>query len=289
MISLLDGNYQYILAEATSKTSLRHDPSKQKDLDILLGNVRIPRNWGLCERVLDSVAVATGDPGIIIINDLSQSELHANRSYVREGPKFRFYAGVPIKSPNGTVVGSMCIFDGPERNGMCPDDILYLQDLAATVMDYLVTYTVKDQHRRRAEILHGLLTFTEPDSTLQSFQGVCKNQPEALPQKTSRNMRDSGIQISPVEAGSLEQNGSVLEGAARPKAPQTLPDGKGLGRRPSVGDLQDRILPNTMKELFARAADIMRRSNDMDGVMFLDASVAATSINAGDRSPTRAR
>jgi hypothetical protein len=47
-------------------------------------------------------------------------------------------------------------------------------------------------------------------------------------------------------------------------------------RRRSVGDLQDSLLPATAKELFARAADIMRRSNDMSGVMFMDASYAAS-------------
>lgn len=91
MISLLDGQYQYILAEATPKTSLRFDSPLNKSLDLLLGNVRIPRNWGLCERVLDASALAEGDPGIIIIKDLSQSRLHENRSYVKEGPKFRWY------------------------------------------------------------------------------------------------------------------------------------------------------------------------------------------------------
>jgi hypothetical protein len=47
-------------------------------------------------------------------------------------------------------------------------------------------------------------------------------------------------------------------------------------RRRSVTDLQESLLPATAKELFAQAADIMHRSNDMSGVMFMDASYAAS-------------
>jgi signal transduction histidine kinase len=46
-------------------------------------------------------------------------------------------------------------------------------------------------------------------------------------------------------------------------------------RRRTVDDLQNGLVPATTKDLFARAADIMRRSNDMSGVMFLDASYAS--------------
>lgn len=290
MISLIDGQYQYILAEATSTTSLRLNPLQNKDLDILLGNVCVPRNWGLCELVLDPVAVADGDPGIIIIKDLSLSEQHANRSYVKGDPHFRFYAGVPIQSPNGTVVGSMCIFDGPERTGMAPEDILYLQDLAATVMEYLVTYTLKDQHRRGAEGLHGLITFAESDPKPQPFYKTSPGYPAQPSPKVARNSRDSGVQVSPEESeegGELKGDSPTCDDAAQSKPLPISTDRS--ERRPSVGDLQDMVLPDTMKDLFARAADIMRRSNDMDGVMFLDAMVAATSINGGDKSPTRAR
>jgi hypothetical protein len=61
------------------------------------------------------------------------------------------------------------------------------------------------------------------------------------------------------------------------ETPQHLPpiDGS-TDRRRSVVDLRDSLLPATAKELFARAADIMRRSNDMSGVMFMDASYAAS-------------
>ena len=49
-------------------------------------------------------------------------------------------------------------------------------------------------------------------------------------------------------------------------------------RRPSlqlngyISDLQDMVLPNTSKKLFALAAENLRKYKNMDGVMFSDAS-----------------
>ena len=44
---------------------------------------------------------------------------------------------------------------------MSSEDILYLQDLAGTVMEYLDTCTLRDQHRRDAQGLDGLISFAE--------------------------------------------------------------------------------------------------------------------------------
>jgi GAF domain-containing protein len=100
--------------------------------------------------VLDPAAVAEGNEGIVIINDFTKSEQHSNRSYVRDGP-LRFYAGVPLVTSSGTVVGAVCILDNMVRDGLAQDDILYLQDLAIIIMEYLITYTIKDRYRRAAE------------------------------------------------------------------------------------------------------------------------------------------
>jgi hypothetical protein len=45
LISLIDGEYQYILAEATPKTSLRVGSSLNKRNDLGFGNVRLPRRY----------------------------------------------------------------------------------------------------------------------------------------------------------------------------------------------------------------------------------------------------
>jgi hypothetical protein len=126
----------------------------------------------LCDKVLDPVALDEGNPGVVIIKDLSQSEQYANRNYVKDSPKFRFYAGVPLRSLNHTIVESLCILyrpEGPGRTSISSDEILYLQDLASTIMEYFNTCTLIDQHRRQAEGLSGLISFAEGEMSTQPF------------------------------------------------------------------------------------------------------------------------
>jgi hypothetical protein len=97
LISLIDDKYQYILAEATPRTSLRADSALNRNLDLGFGNVKLPRRWGICERVLDPANLIRDHDGIVIINDLSKSEQHSKRTYVKDGP-LRFVGDPAIRS-----------------------------------------------------------------------------------------------------------------------------------------------------------------------------------------------
>jgi hypothetical protein len=74
-----------------------------------------------------------------------------------------------------------------------------------------------------------------------------------------------------------------------PPLPSVKPAGPSRARsdrRHTLSELQDSLLPMTTKELFARAAEIMRQSNDMSGVMFIDASYAATGLQGTQPTDT---
>lgn len=281
LISLIDEHDQYILAEATPKTSLKFDSPLNRTVDLGFGNVCLPRRWGICERVLDPVALAEGDDGIVIINDLSQSNLHAARSYVKDGP-LRFYAGVPLVAASGNIVGSVCILDDKARDGLPQEDIQYLKDLASTIMEYLDTYIIKERYRRGAEGLQGLMSFAD-GTNLKPISDLYKTPSSPGPQLTSPKFNQTQFSDEP-EAIPNAQNGSGHQRNESDSSQRRTTE-----RRRSISELQDSIIPNTTKEIFARAADIMRQSNDMDGVTFIDASVAATglqgmqAIDAGKR------
>ncbi|KAH3982718.1 hypothetical protein HBI64_006430 [Parastagonospora nodorum] len=296
LISLIDDEYQYILAEATPKTSLKADSPLNKDDNLIFGHVRLPRRcvcleqfhigndfanhsrWGICEKLLEPSALV--EEGIIVINDFSKEGLYLNRSYVQEG-RMRFYAGVPLVNKAGSVVGAVCVFDRDARDGLSQDDKTYLKDLAGVVMDYLETYTIRERYRRAAKGLHGLMSFaegtaSEPFSEQGQSLGVfAKDQVAA-----THEQRDQRLEYQ------------ELSGVTRIDSPETRreepvsPTKESTDRRRSVSDLQDSLLPSTVKDLFARAAGIMRHSNDMSGVMFLDASYAAS--GSKDARPTSA-
>jgi GAF domain-containing protein len=98
--------------------------------------------------VLDPSAIK--EEGIIIINDFTKNQEYLNRSYVQDGG-LRFYAGVPLVTKSGSIIGAVCILDHKTRDGLSQDDKIYLQDLAGVVMDYLVTYVIRDRYRRAAK------------------------------------------------------------------------------------------------------------------------------------------
>ncbi|KAF2031275.1 hypothetical protein EK21DRAFT_99834 [Setomelanomma holmii] len=284
LISLIDGKNQYILAEATPRTSLKFDSPLNRTVDLGFGNVCLPRNWGICEKVLDPIALAEGREGVIIINDLTQSKDHEGRSYVKDGP-LRFYAGVPLTSPMGSIVGAVCILDDRVRDGLSEDDILYLQDLASTIMDYLNTYIVKDRYRRGAEGLHGLMSFAEGASKIKPFNEFYRS-PSSPGVAQPKSMADElEVQYSEDENGVTAAAHSPREGCGTSESSRQRPS----ARRNSISDLQDSLVPAAIKELFARAADIMRCSNDMDGVYFMDASIAGTGFHGAQPSSASKR
>jgi hypothetical protein len=118
------------------------------------------------------------------------------------------------------------------------------------------------------------MSFAEGGSSTKAFSFSDQKTPldsagMGMSSETS-NQQEEGPK--PVQTGASLKIASNPQQYARVASPsQESPD-----RRRSVSDLQESLLTETTKELFARAADIMRRSNDMSGVMFMDASYAAT-------------
>lgn len=112
MVFFFDSSYAYILAEATRTLSLQDDELYEAEDALWLGTTKIPRGFSVCEHTVNLPANAgtnsfDEDSGIIhIINNLAEDTRFCNRPYVTDGPKARFYAGVPITTPNGLNIGA---------------------------------------------------------------------------------------------------------------------------------------------------------------------------------------
>lgn len=68
--------------------------------------------------------------GPMIVGDLSQDGRFADYPVVKDTFLLRFYAGVPIKAPDGAPVGTLCVLDVKARE-LQPEDVEALEDLAA--------------------------------------------------------------------------------------------------------------------------------------------------------------
>lgn len=288
LISLIDDRYQHILAEATPDLLLRAGSHDRSSSPLWLGSVSLPRTWSICEKVveIDPETVETFQDTVYVVNDLSQSEHHKCRTYVTGRPHLRFYAGVALVSSRGAIVGTLCIFDDKPRDGLSEEETLLLQDLAATVMEYMDTYTISDKFKRGEQLTRSLISFAEGHSAIQSLGD----------ESSVRTMPDS----SHLPSGSLStpDQAPSLAGSSRPaslrfpagsitSATSTLPQSVGLSTHQSsnfasVKALQESILPSNSRIMFARAARLIQASSNLDGVLLLDASVAGVGkSNAG--------
>jgi diguanylate cyclase (GGDEF)-like protein len=72
------------------------------------------------------------DDDIFIIPDATRDERFADNPLVLDEPHIRFYAGCPLRSQNGSKLGTLCIIDREPRN-LTKEDLDTLKDLAAMV------------------------------------------------------------------------------------------------------------------------------------------------------------
>ena len=109
--------------------------------------------WGLarCEtgRAASFCAHVVADGSMLVVPDSLRDARFADHPWVLGHAKIRFYAGAPLRTPAGLVLGTLCVFDPqPREIGARERDIL--QHLAGMVISEL---TLRDEAlaRRQAE------------------------------------------------------------------------------------------------------------------------------------------
>lgn len=93
-----------------------------------------------CETDLNSsvCAFALVEPDLLIVPDLSKDPRTRANPLVTGEPGIRFYAGAPLRTAGGGVVGSLCVIDGvPRPQGLTPQQAAGLRNLGRQVMAQL--------------------------------------------------------------------------------------------------------------------------------------------------------
>ena len=94
-----------------------------------LEQAEIPRSGAFC-----SSTIAQDDP--LVIPDTLADPRFADSPFVRNDPRLRFYAGVPLRSPDGQNIGTLCAMD-TQPHEIGTDQVEALVDLAQIVMNEL--------------------------------------------------------------------------------------------------------------------------------------------------------
>lgn len=85
---------------------------------------------------------------LLIVPDATRDLRFAENALVTGGPKIRFYAGAPLLTPEGAVLGTLCVVDQVVRE-LRPDQRLALEVLSRQVMTHL------ELHRQRLHMQAG--------------------------------------------------------------------------------------------------------------------------------------
>ncbi|MDH3750756.1 MAG: GAF domain-containing protein, partial [Gammaproteobacteria bacterium] len=74
----------------------------------------------------------------LVVNDAHFDARFSDNPLVTHEPNIRFYAGYPLRAPDGKKVGALCIIDSEPRE-MTADDLELLQELGQMVEEELAT------------------------------------------------------------------------------------------------------------------------------------------------------
>ncbi|KAJ5416361.1 CheY-like superfamily [Penicillium cf. griseofulvum] len=313
LISLFGRNQQYILAEATQTLSLQ-DHTVENDRDALwLGCCVVPKEEGICQKVASLPQIKPEDDthviegGIYMVPDLREDARFNNLPMVTGSPKARFYAGAPIISSKGIIIGSYCIIDDEPRSGLDPPLIKFLQNMASTVMTHLDMARCKAEHHRAERMIVGFGSFVEGKATLRKEwvqeTGLRLNEQEhdeghlnilqqnaqiksgllttvhtrpssplLQSQASSRNSPDQSISFE--LPGSDQGSDASIDQISNLNKAETQTSFS-VRSTASTENLQDDMLSIGVRQVFSRAANIIRESIEVEGVAFFDASIGS--------------
>lgn len=99
-------------------------------------NVDMRRDVSFC-------AHAINQPEVMIVPDARTDDRFHDNPLVTGSTHLRFYAGVPLRSPEGLALGALCIIDDKPHNDFSQEDCQRLQELSKMVSDRLELQRIK--------------------------------------------------------------------------------------------------------------------------------------------------
>ncbi|TWU70604.1 hypothetical protein ED733_000848 [Metarhizium rileyi] len=263
-VSLFDRQHQYIVAEATPTTPLSPGISAAQqssgrdglEAQLLLWGTSLPRSSSICDHVLTSLESKGTlerpkcgqehhpELPVTVIGDLANHPFMEGAALFPSWPSYKFYAGVPLRTPKGIDIGVFSVLDMDGRKEEDPNISPIMQDISRTIVGYLETRRFRDGQRRADRMVKGVGSFVQGKSTT------------------------SGWQAAPCADDVEERNEAIGDDAGEDATTQTSAT---KDKTSHVGDASSK----SAKHIFSKAAKIIRESIEADGVLFFDAGISS--------------
>lgn len=130
-----------------------------------------PREWAFCHH-------AILQDTILVVPDAHKDDRFKDSPLVTGAPYFRFYAGVPLISPKGVKLGTLCVLDTVAR-ALTAKEISILETLASQVMKHLDTrrdhISLFDSAERQSQAIESLRADLNKMKWLEGLITICSN------------------------------------------------------------------------------------------------------------------
>jgi hypothetical protein len=312
LISFFDRRNCYLLAEATKTLCLYTGQADRPEDSLCWGSAIFPKEQSLCNYTVnlpwENSCVpleAFGNHPALVVNDLTKDERFKDYPFVRGPPYSRFYAGVPIRSPSGHSIGTYCVLDDKPRDGLRPQELDFLKDMAGTVMRHLEMTRATEDQRRGKIMVKSLGSFAEGKSGLENWWADpwdSNEQPtplgvpdvpaaqQAQQQRPNVTMNDPPEHLTIGKVNSAEssvpsitspnntspssvQPMSTVVTPATEALPEIRPEVVTKTSTSTINDQKDRIAPEIMAA-FGRAANMIVDATEAEGAVFFDAKIS---------------
>jgi GAF domain-containing protein len=169
IVSLIDHENEYFLAESTSTLSLLGGDSPTQNASLSISGARVPRNASLCEQTLRLVQnqdTTVEMTPVYFVPDLRLDQKMRHLACAEGEPHLRFYCGVALTNRKGVNIGSVYVVDDRPRSEFSLEEAQFLTTMAATVMSHLENIRAKEDIVRVTMMSQALHAFIEGDGTM---------------------------------------------------------------------------------------------------------------------------
>ncbi|KAM0345853.1 hypothetical protein ACHAPU_006207 [Fusarium lateritium] len=289
-VSLFDSEYQYFIAEATSGTYLRPSvPNHEYNESFRLCGTAARRGDDACDYTLlnkpadDPKHEGDGELPVTVVPNLVNDDRFVAHALPMLGPSYAtFYAAVPIRTRRGINIGVYHVINTTARE-WTHVNAHRLRDISCAISDHLETESFKAVNRRNARMNRGMGSFIEGGSTLSGWRlGTNTAAFEDIYTSTEGNLnsKQQGLQ-------------SDMESAAPDVPPLVRDESSKQARHAGTAMDPAERTKDTMSEnqslsnVFSRAANIIRESIEVEGCLFLDATMANYRANKANTAAGR--
>ncbi|KAH6651970.1 hypothetical protein BKA67DRAFT_537820 [Truncatella angustata] len=310
LISVFDRKNQYVVAEATVESPIVPEVDSQHNL--WQSGTTIPRSSSLCEHVLvahdDGNSHSDREIPVSVVSDLVCDSRFCNRYDIEDPSNNRFYAGAPIRSPKGINIGVICVFGDKPRDGLDSSQTKFLRDISQTIMQHWESKATATNFTKSVRMIRGLGSFVEGKATMPEWLSDIttepnldlKNKRDSFESQQAANLRQAQFTMQSGEPQAQRPDPTPLQGQSSTyhddsgptsNSGQSLPDSDGNTERAYSGAMSvntnvsvirtnatvstEEPIIKAIQDVLSRAASIIREAVEIEGVMFLDASVGS--------------